>query len=158
MASEPGQGATFVIDLPAAAAAATPAVTVEEVAPLSAKTILVVDDEPEIAATLAETLERDGHKVEVAPDGAEALKLLGAKSYDLIFSDTKMPRVDGLMFYQEVARRFPGLQQRMIFVTGDVIDQEKRAFLQKTGCPTIMKPFDLTEVRRAVHRVFVGQA
>ncbi len=156
--SEPGQGATFVVDLPAVPAGEPSAVAVEQLVPLSPKTILVVDDEPEIAATLAETLERDGHKVDVAADGIEALTRLGAQSYDLIFCDTKMPHLDGVMLYQEIARRFPGLQQRVIFVTGDVIDQEKQAFLQTTGRLAIMKPFDLGEVRRAVRRVLVGPA
>jgi two-component system NtrC family sensor kinase len=151
--SEPGRGAEFVLELPATVPAGTAVQTAEPPARVSPKAILVVDDEPEIAATLAEALERDGHKVDIAGDGAEGLDRLGAGAYDVIFTDTRMPGLYGVAFYQELARRFPALTQRVIFLTGDLMDQNKREFLEGTGCPVISKPFDLDEVRRALHRL-----
>ena len=112
--------------------------------------ILVVDDEPEIAAVLAEMLQRAGHRADVAADGAQALERLGQRRYDLVLTDTKMPVLDGVEFYREVERRFPRLCDRVIFLTGDVLDQEKRQFLEATGTPCVAKPFDLDEVERVV--------
>jgi two-component system NtrC family sensor kinase len=158
--SEPGRGATFLIELPvvappAAARELTPAESLPAVTP---KAILVVDDEPEIAAMLAELLERAGHRVDVAANGAVALDMLERKGYDLILTDTKMPMLDGVEFYRTLERRFPQLCRRLMFVTGDVLDQEKRQFLAATGAPCLAKPFDLDEVRRVVHRMLASAA
>jgi signal transduction histidine kinase len=154
VASAPGQGAAFLIDLPVVSppVGARPA-PAEALPAVAGKTILILDDEPEVAATLAEALEAAGHRVEVAANGAVALDMLELRSYDLILSDTKMPELDGIGFYRALERRFPALRQRLIFVTGDVLDQEKRTFLAETGAPCLAKPFDLGEVRRLVHRM-----
>lgn len=64
-----------------------------------------------------------------------------------------MPRMDGPSFYRELIQRLPGLTRRVIFVTGDLMDREKSEWLESTGCITLAKPFDINDVRRAVHRV-----
>jgi signal transduction histidine kinase/CheY-like chemotaxis protein len=156
--SEPGRGATFVVELPLQA---RPMPTqgpaeVERLPALTPKAILVIDDEPDMAATLAEALQRDGHQVDVATDGSMALDMLARRAYDLLLSDTQMPKLDGKGLYHEVARRFPALLQRMIFVTGDVLDRQKREFLESTGALCLAKPFDLDDVRRVIHRVLAG--
>ena len=76
--SEPGSGSRFTIELPVLvrSAAAVGAETPPALHRLSPKAILVVDDEPDLAAVLAEVLERDGHKVDVATNGAMALEML----------------------------------------------------------------------------------
>ncbi|HEY3101621.1 MAG TPA: response regulator, partial [Methylomirabilota bacterium] len=145
----------FVVALPATAAATATdgAGTIDRVRPVSPKAILVVDDEPDIAATIVETLVHDGHKVDMAANGAEALAHLESRSYDLIFTDTKMPRMDGPAFYKVLVRRLPALARRVVFVTGDLMDREKREWLESTGCLVLAKPFDVNDVRRAVQRV-----
>jgi CheY-like chemotaxis protein len=127
--SKPGSGSRFSIELPVRSAAAAGAKTPPALAPLSPKAILVVDDEPDLAAILAEVLERDGHKVGVATNGAMALEMLEKDSYDLLVSDVRMPVLDGEGLYLEVERRFPALCGRTIFLTGDVQGHEKQAFL-----------------------------
>ena len=154
--SEVGLGATFRIELPVVSrpiSAAPAARAPESLPPISGKAVLVVDDEPDIAATLAEALQGDGHQVEVAADGAKALEMLGRRAFDLIVTDTKMPVLDGERFYAELEQRFPKLCRRILFLTGDVLSGEKRAFLERTGAPHLLKPFDLREVRQLVHRM-----
>jgi len=152
--SEPGHGASFIMTLPVIAAAAMGAVGADDgVTRRSSKSILVVEDEPEIAATLVETLEHDGHKVDVASDGIAALTRVQSADYDLIITDTKMPRMDGLEFHRELIRQRPAFTRRVVFVTGDLMDKQKRDWLESTGCLTLAKPFDVNDVRRAVHRV-----
>ncbi|HYS17597.1 MAG TPA: response regulator [Candidatus Binatia bacterium] len=155
--SEVGQGATFRLELPVVSrpASARKAPEVESLPPIAGKAILVVDDEVDLAATLAEALQEDGHQVEVAAHGAMALEMLERRAYDLILSDTKMPVLDGERFFAEVERRFPGLRRRIIFVTGDILSREKREFLERTGAPHLLKPFDLREVRQTVHRMLL---
>jgi two-component system NtrC family sensor kinase len=158
--SEPGRGATFIVTLPVTAAAALTdgAGAVDRIRPVSPKAILVVDDEPDIAATIVETLLHDGHKVDMAANGVDALAQLETRSYDMIFTDTKMPRMDGLAFYTALSQRMPALARRVVFVTGDLMDREKRAWLESTGCLVLGKPFDVNDVRRAVQRVLESAA
>lgn len=66
--------------------------------------ILVVDDERSIRDTLKEILEFEGYLVDVAEDGAAALKNLNANIYDLVLSDIKMPKVDGMEFLAEALK------------------------------------------------------
>jgi CheY-like chemotaxis protein len=116
------------------------------------KTILIVDDEPELLEILVEALERDGYRTEAVLNGADALRRLERQSYDLVVSDTRMPVMDGIELYRELERRFPELQRRIVFVTGDVLDAEKQRFLESTGMPILTKPFDLSEVRRVIRQ------
>jgi CheY-like chemotaxis protein len=89
----------------------------------------------------------------VASDGIAALTRVQSADYDLIITDTKMPRMDGLEFHRELIRQRPVFSRRVVFVTGDLMDKQKRDWLESTGCLTLAKPFDVNDVRRAVHRV-----
>jgi len=51
--------------------------------------------------------------------------------------------------------KLPRLRHQIVFVTGDILSREKREFLERTGAPHILKPFDLREVRQVVHRMLV---
>jgi CheY-like chemotaxis protein len=152
--SLPRGGAVFRIELPVNAppATETEAAAVDTEPPLRGKAILVVDDEPGVAAALADLLRLDDHDVETAANGARALDKLRARGYDLILSDIKMPELDGPGLYRELARRYPGLRKRVIFFTGDMLNPTTAAFLEETGLPSLTKPFDMDEVRQAVQR------
>jgi CheY-like chemotaxis protein len=153
--SEPGRGTTFLISLPVRPRPAETVAPSEISAPEAGgrqEHILVVDDEPGIAALLVEVLEHYGYRVQTAGDGAEALRLLEGHSYDLILSDTQMPGLNGIEFYRELERRHPALAGRMVFITGDLLNAEKRRFLESTGAPCLAKPFDLADVQRVVRR------
>ncbi len=157
--SEPGRGATFLIALPVVTPPVVTTPAPAEAPPvIASKSILVVDDEPDIAATLAEMLQGAGHRVEVAADGQNALEMLRHRDYDLIVTDTKMPVLDGLGLYRALEQRFPQLRHRVIFVTGDVLDPDKRDFLAATGAPCLAKPFDLDEVLAVVQRILADAA
>jgi signal transduction histidine kinase len=153
--SEPGRGTSFTIELPVGHPEplhASPASADGEPA-LQPKVLLVIDDEPDVAAVIAEALQRDGHTVDIVTNGAAALEMLGRRTYDGVLSDTKMPIMDGETFFAEAARRDPTFARRIIFLTGDVLSREKREFLERTGAPFLTKPCELKEVRRLVRRV-----
>ena len=156
--SAPGAGTRFVIELPAEAppADADPRDDLTTPPPVPGKTILVVDDEPAVAALLAEALSRDGYKVDLAANGAVALRMLGARDYDLIMSDSGMPVLSGPELYREVERREPRLTRRFVFVTGDTLNPRTQAFLAKTGAPRLEKPFTVESIKRVVRRALLS--
>jgi PAS domain S-box-containing protein len=158
--SQPDRGAEFVVELPVETGPrADPADGIPKASQvLPGRTILVVDDEPEVAHTLAEMLALDGHQVETAENGLVALDKLQAREYDLILSDLRMPHLDGPGLYQALEQRAPGLCQRVVFLTGDTLSLESRTFLERVVAPTLNKPFSLDEARQVVRRVLNAQA
>ena len=65
--------------------------------------ILIIDDERGIRNTLREVLADEGYEVEVAENGKQGLEMAQAKSYDLIYSDIKMPEMDGLEVLSKIS-------------------------------------------------------
>jgi two-component system NtrC family sensor kinase len=152
----PGGGATFVIELPVRStgpAAGRSSKADQERTPMPRRRILVVDDEPEIAATLAEMLQDAGHWVETAENGRQALDRLSAGAFDLILSDLRMPVMDGPEFYRALRVRHPALLGRIAFITGDTLSSQIKEFLASTGVPSIDKPFTIEAVRGLVARL-----
>ena len=121
--------------------------------PARGASILIVDDEPEVASLLAEILADDAHRVETAYNGLAALDKLRDGTYDLIISDLRMPHLDGPGLYREVARHHPQMIRRMIFVTGDTLGPESAEFLRRSAAPTFGKPFEPDDVRRVIDQV-----
>ena len=113
----------------------------------------MVDDEPEIAEILAELLGADGHRVEIAASGREALEKLDAAEFDLIVSDLRMPDIDGPGLYRRLESEQPRLLERMVFITGDTLGLGVDEFIEKSGRPCIEKPFTPEDVRAAVEEV-----
>lgn len=118
---------------------------------MSTSHILVVDDNAAIRELVAMVLVADGHDVNTANDGAEALRLLeGPPPYDLIVSDLKMPSLDGPSLYLEVSRRWPGGRPHLLFMSGFVDSPEYAGFLQATKVPVLLKPFDVDHLSHIV--------
>ncbi len=159
--SPPGQGATFLIELPAAQNPAAASETAPQPAESEAadpsegagKRVLVIDDEAPILELVRETLSRRGFEVDVAADGETGLKLLAQRRYDLTLCDWKMPGLTGRDVFERLRARDPALSQRVIFITGDLINEQVRCFLNAHGRPCLPKPFTLAEIRQAVRRV-----
>jgi signal transduction histidine kinase len=115
--------------------------------------VLVVDDEESIRLLLHDILEMDGHSVQVAASGLQGLQRLQAEDFDVIITDMKMPEMDGATFYREVASRLSELARRIIFITGDTVSPDTRAFLQQVQNPVLSKPFKIGPLREAMETV-----
>jgi len=116
----------------------------------SAKTILVVDDDEMCRKLLAETLARDGHFVDTAPDGQTALARIERTAYDIIIADIRMPGMGGDQLYAEVAKRNPQLAPKIMFITGDNLSADTQDFLSGIPNPVLVKPFAIDELLVAV--------
>jgi two-component system NtrC family sensor kinase len=117
------------------------------------KAILVVDDELEVAIVLGEVFNQDGHLVDIASNGEEALEKLRQRSFDAIVCDIRMPKMDGPAFYQALAQRYPHQVTRVLFLTGDVFNPDTQEFLQQVTAPALGKPFTVEAIREAIHHI-----
>jgi CheY-like chemotaxis protein len=109
-------------------------------------TILVVDDDGDVRAFIAEALAERGHRVIEAEDGTAALALLAVKAVDLMIVDFAMPGLNGAEVATRALRLRPG--QKLLFVTGfaDAAAIESAA----PGAPVLRKPFAAQQLVTAV--------
>ena len=156
LASNLGGGASFFVELPVSGTPLqrpTPPAAQTNFDALIGSTVLVVEDEPALAAAVSEALSDAGFVVDRAGDGEEALRRVASKVYDLIVCDLKMPKVDGIGFYKRLAADHPASAQRVIFVTGDVAGTDAENFLQESGCRWLAKPFRLGDLLRTAREI-----
>jgi two-component system NtrC family sensor kinase len=114
--------------------------------------VLVVDDEAEIAALLAERLRSEGLSVTTASSGRRALAALEAGRFDAVVSDLRMPDVDGTALADEIAARWPALARRLLLVTGDALGADADGRLAALGLPIFEKPLDLGALTAELRR------
>ena len=106
--------------------------------------ILIVDDEAAIRSALKEVLEYEGFTISEAPDGETALKMVLKESFDLIFCDIKMPKLDGLDFLSELKKE--EINVPVVMITGHgTIDTAVEA-IKRGAYDFIQKPLDLNRV------------
>jgi signal transduction histidine kinase len=158
--SPPGGGAAFIIELPAFRDAVNPAAapavpSAEKLNPHEGKgkRVLVIDDEAAILQLVAESLRRTGFHVDTVADGRIALQRLKNDKYDVTLCDWKMPGLNGQDVYEQLQTFNPDLCKRMIFITGDVINERMREFLQSQERPCLSKPFVIGDLRAAIRTV-----
>lgn len=149
-------GAVFQVLLPIRIAEEQPEpeqAALPEPVPARGPRVLIVDDEPEVGALLADILSRDATGIEVAASGQEALKLLARRDYDAILTDLRMPEMDGPELYRQIEQRWPQRARRVVFITGDALSPTVQTFLAGTGQPYLEKPFVPAEVRKIVQEI-----
>jgi PAS domain S-box-containing protein len=152
----PEGGAAFEFALPVGGAEVPPAAE-DAAAPARElqRSVLVVDDEPEIRDMLAEILRGADHDVTTAASGREALQRIAVQRYDIVVTDIRMPDLDGRALFQQIRERWPRLATRVVFVTGDTLTPALREFVTHSGRPVIEKPFLPDDVRRVVAELAV---
>lgn len=147
-----GGGATFIASLPTGQVATETSIApIKEVVTLPPELrLLIVDDEIELAQTLADLLAPEVQHIDLAVNGAIALEKLRKSTYDVIISDLRMPVMDGPGLYKALQKDFPSYLNRILYVTGDTLSSHVQEFLKENPVPHIEKPYRLKDVRRAV--------
>jgi DNA-binding NtrC family response regulator len=106
--------------------------------------ILLVDDEASIRMALKEILEYESHTVIESPDAVAGLKALSQETFDLVITDIKMPKVDGLEFLQQIKEH--GHEMPVVMITGHGTIDTAVESIKKGAFDFIQKPLDLNRV------------
>jgi CheY-like chemotaxis protein len=116
-------------------------------------TVLLIEDEPAVMALVRAVLEGHGYAVVPTESGAEALRLLEAGDFHGVVSDMRTPGgVDGAQVYAWIAAHRPELASRLVFITGDIANEETAATLRRTGAPCVEKPFRVHDFMAVVEQ------
>jgi PAS domain S-box-containing protein len=155
--SEVGIGTTITVELPVRQESTRLVPRRESLPPAVApgRRILVVEDEASMRKLLHDVLTLEQHVVVESPDGPTALRLLEEQRFDLVISDIKMPRMSGRELYEHLRRSQPALAERIIFITGDMLNPATREFLQTTPHRVLEKPCSIDRIRREVAAALV---
>jgi CheY-like chemotaxis protein len=108
--------------------------------------ILLVDDEVGVRRSIGRFLCRHGYQVTDVPDAGAAASALASGRYDAIISDLRMPGLSGEGFFELLLCDFPDMARRIVFTSGDIQGADTQAFLARSGCPALQKPFELSEL------------
>ncbi len=141
-------GARFVVELPGIAAGT--AVTAEgRNKSTGLRHALIIDDEPDVAASLSDILELMGVKSRIARSWLSLAETLPVPEPDIVFSDLRMPGTGGLEIYRRLQAERPALARRFVIVTGDLVGAKAEIeALPAAERPLILeKPFSTLDVR-----------
>jgi CheY-like chemotaxis protein len=117
--------------------------------------ILVIEDEVSVMAFVKAALARSGYSVVPANSGVAALDLLKSGEYLGVISDMRTPGgVDGADVHDWLKAHRPELHHKLIFITGDIVNEDTARTLRRTGAPCVEKPFRVQELVDVVAKVF----
>lgn len=112
--------------------------------------IMIIDDEPIVGKRLKRLFEKDGYAVEIFTRGSLALNELENKKYDIIITDLKMGRVDGMQILNTAREKYP--DTKIIIISGLSKNELVLDALKKGAFSFIFKPFKINELKEVVIR------
>jgi two-component system NtrC family sensor kinase len=116
--------------------------------------VLVVDDDSYVCDVVVRALENHGYAVDVAEDGAHALAQARRDLYDVILTDVRMPgEIDGIALYDALRESHPTIAERVVFMTGNLLDDRTMGRLEGLSVRCIEKPFDIHHLAAVVTEV-----
>ena len=146
-------GARFVVEIPITEPRPSGEhASITQVQPQGADSlrVLVIDDEASVRVSLQRYLAGKGHQVETTASGEDGLLRLKATKYDAVILDMRMPDLSGEQLYERLRSNDPSHAERVIFTTGDLVNEQMRRFLDGTGRPCVSKPFEFASFDQAL--------
>jgi DNA-binding NtrC family response regulator len=115
------------------------------------KSILVVDDDPQMRTALQEAIGRIGYEVVLAENPVEALRQLDTITVSMIVTDMKMPKMDGLSFIKKVRGKIRSLP--FLVITGFATVENAVEVMKEGACDYLMKPFSFDSLTRTIENI-----
>jgi DNA-binding NtrC family response regulator len=112
------------------------------------RSILVVDDELLIRDLLYDFFSGQGWSISVAENGEKAIEVIGARSFDVVLSDIKMPEMDGLVLTEELRKNHPELP--VVLMTGYPSVDTAVAALRSRVFDYVIKPFNIHQLYKTI--------
>ena len=104
--------------------------------------VLLIEDEPAVMSYVRAVLERSGYSVVCSESGRDALRALESGNFLGIVSDMRTPGgVSGADVHDWILEHRPELASRLVFITGDIANDDTAETLRRTGAPCVEKPF-----------------
>lgn len=113
--------------------------------------VLVIDDEPDVGASLGDILSMMGHRATVALGAREGLARLSGGGFDAVIADYRMPGTDGLTLLRQAMAELPHLRGRTVLATGDPDGAGGDGPAAEVAL--LVKPFTVEDVRRCIARL-----
>ncbi|HEY6308024.1 MAG TPA: response regulator [Candidatus Angelobacter sp.] len=117
--------------------------------------LLLIEDERSVMNFISVALERHGYACTAAHSAAEGIRLLEGGRFRGIISDMRTPGgMSGADVHAWILAHRPQLKNRMLFITGDTVNEDTMKALVRTGVPYIEKPFRVQELMETVAKIF----
>ena len=117
--------------------------------------LLLIEDERSVMDFISTALERSGYACHTANSAAEGLRVLESGNFGGVISDMRTPGgASGADVHAWIVANRPELKDRMLFITGDTVNEDTMKALQITGVPYLEKPFRVQELINIVERIF----
>lgn len=117
--------------------------------------LLVIEDERSVMDFIRIALERHGYSCRTASSAAQGITMLETGNFNGVISDMRTPGgASGADVHAWISRNRPELKDRMLFITGDTVNEETLRALNHTGVPYIEKPFRVKDLIANVERIF----
>jgi CheY-like chemotaxis protein len=116
--------------------------------------VLIVDDQRDLAEMMAAMIQRDGHETRVATSGPEAVLAVEQRLPDIVLTDLGMPGMSGLDLADALHARWPKLPVALVTGWGPTVDPDRAR--QSEIVQVLGKPFRMAEVRGLLERVLDG--
>jgi CheY-like chemotaxis protein len=115
--------------------------------------VLIIDDEPAVRHALERSLRYFGYEVVSAAGGDSAYEILQHDQFDVVLLDIRMPLMSGDTLFLAIIRRWPGLRDRIILMSGDPENAHEGWSPELKARPFLSKPFTLDTLRRSLEEV-----
>jgi DNA-binding response OmpR family regulator len=117
--------------------------------------LLLIEDEPSVMMFIRAALEKNGYSCKTANSAVEGIEVLRGGSFIGVISDMRMPGgASGADVHAWLMANRPELKDKILFITGDVVNDETLKALNDTGVPYIEKPFRMQELMAVVEKIF----
>jgi DNA-binding NtrC family response regulator len=117
--------------------------------------LLLIEDERSVMDFIRTALERSGYACRTANSAAEGIRVLETGRFGGVISDMRTPGgASGADVHAWIVAHRPELKDRMLFITGDTVNEHTMKALESTGVPYIEKPFRVQELVNTVERIF----